>query len=267
MIPNYFDFHSHLHFDAYAEDREAVLERMKENNVWTIVVGTDEEKSKKALALAQAHDGVFATVGLHPCLPAGTAADNKEESFDETFYEELLSDENVLMIGECGLDYFHIKEKDKQVRQMKEFEKQIDFAVHFNKPMMLHVRGAHEDALDMLRSKKKEYGDRLRGNVHFFTGEPEIAKQYYELDFTTSFTGVVTFTRDYDEAVKYAPKDMILSDTDSPYVAPVPYRGQRNEPTYVIEVVKRLAEIRGEDLEEFKKQLIKNTSRFVPQLA
>jgi len=255
----YFDFHSHIHFSKFADDIDDVLARMREQNVGTIVVGTDIEQSRQALAFAREHESVFATVGLHP-------ADNTKESFDEKVYEELLSDENVVMVGECGLDYFHIKEEGEQARQRKEFEKQIDFAVLHNKPMMLHIRDAHKDGLDMLRAKKKEYGDKLCGNAHFFTEGPDIAKQYYELNFTTSFPGVITFTDDYNETVKYAPKDMILSETDSPYAAPVPYRGKRNEPAFVTEVVKKMAELREDDVEVLKEQLIKNASRFVPQL-
>lgn len=259
-MPEYFDFHSHIHFEKFADDIDEVLLRMREKNIGTIVVGTDEKQSRDAVAFARKHEGVSATVGLHP-------ADNKKESFDEKLYEELLSDENVVMVGECGLDYFHEKDEGEQARQRKEFERQIDFAVRHDKPMMLHIRDAHEDGLDMLKSKKKEYGDKLRGNAHFFTEGPEIAKQYYELDFTTSFPGVITFTHDYDETVKYAPKDMILSETDSPYAAPVPHRGKRNEPVFVIDVVEKMAELRGENVEELKKQIIKNTSRFVPQLS
>jgi len=257
MIPSYFDFHSHIHFDRFKDDRDEVLSRMKEKNVWTIVVGTDIEQSKKALSFAQEHDGVFATIGLHP-------ADNKKEHFDASKYLEMVSDENVVMVGECGLDYFRIKDEGEQARQRKEFEKQIDFAVKHNKPIMLHIRDAHKDGLDMLKSKKKEYGDKLRGNAHFFTEGPDIAKQYYELDFTTSFPGVITFTHDYDDTVMYAPKDMILSETDAPYAAPVPHRGKRNEPVFVIDVVKKMAELRGEDVVSLKAQLIQNANRFIP---
>lgn len=256
-MPEYFDFHSHIHFKKFADDIDEVLLRMREKNVGTIVVGTDKEQSKQALEFARKHDGVFATIGLHP-------ADNTKESFDEDFYSELLSDNKVVMVGECGLDYFHVKDEVEQARQRKEFEKQIDFSVLHGKPMMLHIRDAHGVALDMLRSKKKEYGDRLNGNAHFFTAGSDVAKQYYELDFTTSFPGVITFTHDYDETVKYAPKDMILSETDSPYAAPVPHRGKRCEPAFVVEVVEKMAELRGEDVEELKTQLIKNVSRFVP---
>ena len=256
----YFDFHSHIHFEKFADDIDEVFARMREKNVWTITVGTDKKQSEEALEFAQKHDGVFATIGLHP-------ADNTKESFDEDFYSKLISDENVVMVGECGLDYFHVKEDAEQARQRKEFEKQIDFAVLHDKPMMLHIREAHKDGLDILRSKKKEYGDKLRGNAHFFTEGPDIAKQYYELDFTTSFPGVITFTHDYDETVKYAPRDMILSETDSPYAAPVPHRGKRCEPVFVIDVVEKMAELRGEDIEDLKVQLIVNTARFIPQIS
>ncbi len=255
-MPEYFDFHSHIHFDKFAGDIDEVLQRMKDNNVWTIVVGTDINHSQHALKFAQEHDGVFATVGLHP-------ADNTSEQFDQSNYSDLVQDSKVVMVGECGLDYFHIKEESEQKRQRDEFEKQIDFAVECNKPLMLHIRDAHSDGLDILRAKKKEYGNKLRGNTHFFTAGPDIAKQYYELDFTTSFPGVITFTHDYDETVKYAPKDMILSETDSPYATPVPHRGKRNEPSYVIEVVKKMAELRGDDLETLKKQLVTNAMSFV----
>lgn len=255
-MPSYFDFHSHIHFPKFADDIDEVLARMQELGVWTTVVGTDFEESQKALEFARAHEGVFATVGLHP-------ADNTRESFNASDYEALISDPKVIMVGECGLDYFHEKDADEQKRQRAEFEKQIDFAVSHKKPLMLHIRDAHDDGLDILTSKKREYGDRLSGNAHFFTEGPEVAKRYYELGFTTSFPGVITFTHDYDDTVRYAPADMIHAETDSPYAAPIPYRGKRNEPAYVVEVVKKMAELRGEDLETLRKQLIENATRFV----
>lgn len=255
-MPEYFDFHSHIHFPKFAEDIDEALSRMRELGVWTTVVGTDFEASKKALEFARAHEGVFATVGLHP-------ADNTKESFSESAYTELVADPKVVMVGECGLDYFHEKDAGEQKRQRDEFEKQIDFAVAHGKPLMLHIRDAHEDGLDILASKKREYGERLWGNAHFFTEGPDIAKRYYDLGFTTSFPGVITFTRDYDETVRYAPVDMIHAETDSPYAAPVPHRGARNEPAFVVEVVKKMAELRGEDLETLKKQLVANALRFV----
>ncbi|MBL7045775.1 MAG: TatD family hydrolase [Parcubacteria group bacterium] len=251
MKYEYVDMHCHLAYERYEDDLDEVLVRMRSESIFAITVGTDFKHSKNAVELAGKHGDIYATVGLHP-------ADNKKESFSESDYSSFMSDSNVLMVGECGLDYFHEKDVDEQKRQRFEFEKQIEFAVLYDKPLMLHIRDAHDDAIELLSSKKKEYGDKLRGNCHFFTASPEIAKRYYELNFSTSFPGVITFTRDYDETVKYAPSDLILSETDSPYVAPVPHRGKRNEPVYVVETVKRMAQIRGEEIESLKKQLLKN---------
>ena len=121
---------------------------------------------------------------------------------------------------------------------------------------MLHIRNAYDDAFAIL---KKNPG--AKGNVHFFAGSWEIARQFLDIGFTLSFTGVVTFTRDYDDVIKNTPLDMIMSETDSPYVAPVPHRGKRNESLYVAEVVKRIAEVRGEDVEMVLAALAQNARR------
>ncbi|MEX0916939.1 MAG: TatD family hydrolase [Candidatus Paceibacterota bacterium] len=263
-MPEYFDFHCHIAFSAYKKDREEVLSRMKEKNIWAITVGTDFKHSEEALSFAKAHDGVFATVGLHP-------ADNKKESFDESKFDSLVVDSNVVMVGECGLDYYHEKEEAGRRRQLEEFEKQIEFAVRHDKPLMLHVRdplrrasseaSAYDDALSLLSARKKIYGDKLRGNAHFFTASSDIAKRFYDIGFTTSFPGVITFAPETHDAVRYAPKDMILSETDAPYASPVPHRGERNEPSYVTDVVEKIAELRGGDIEKMKAQLVENAFR------
>ena len=117
------------------------------------------------------------------------------------------------------------------------------------------------DLLEILRSYSATYGSKLRGNMHFFAGSWETAKKFLDLGFTLSFTGVITFARDYDEVIKNAPLDMIMAETDSPLVAPVPHRGKRNEPLYVAEVVKKIAQIRGEDLNKVKEQILENSLR------
>jgi TatD DNase family protein len=121
---------------------------------------------------------------------------------------------------------------------------------------MLHIRDAYEDSLSVLKQYPK-----ARGNVHFFAGDYETAKKFIDIGFTLSFTGVITFTNSYDEVIKNIPLNMIMSETDSPFVAPIPYRGKRNEPIYVKEVVKKIAEIRGEDIEKVKTAIIANTKR------
>lgn len=254
----YFDIHSHINDSRFDTDRAEVIERMREKEVAAIIVGTDQKMSEDAVKIAREHPGLlFAAVGLHP-------TDNRKEEFDVNFYESLARDPATVVIGECGLDYFHISGNDvesEKLRQKKVFEDHIELAIRVSKPLMIHCRDAHPDMLAVLASKKKEYGDRLRGNIHFFSEGAETAKKYFDLDFTVSFTGVITFTTDYDEAVRYAPQEMILSETDCPYVAPVPFRGKRNEPIYVEEVVKRIAEIRGEELETVKNALVDNAKR------
>lgn len=267
-----FDIHAHLHDSAYDEDREAILKEMKEYGLGVITVGTDKEQSKKALALAQAHEHIFATVGFHP-------ADNVTEEFDKEFYTTLAQDKKVVAIGECGLDYHYIesfferdKEKgliswskdDEKERQKRIFQEQIDLAVDVNKPLMLHGRpskgsmNAYEDMLDMLEESKKKHGNKLRGNAHFFVGNIDIAKRFIDIGFTMSFSGVITFTHDYDDVVRYIPLTMIHAETDSPYATPAPFRGKRNSSMYVQEIVAKIAVLRVEPFEEVREQLMKN---------
>lgn len=253
----FIDIHSHIQDSAFDADRDLVIARMKEKGVAALVVGTDFEMSQKAVELAEKYENLFATIGLHP-------TDNRKEVFEEKKYRALAESQRAVAIGECGLDYSRIAPEnlaEEKTRQKETFEIQLDFAVLLDKPLMIHCRDAHDDVLDMSDAKKREYGERLRGNIHFFSAGKEIAKRYLELDFTLSFTGVITFARDYDEAVSYAPLDMILSETDCPYVAPIPYRGKRNEPAYVEEVVKKIAEVRKEDYEKVREAMAENAKR------
>jgi len=256
-MPKFFDSHSHLNDSRFDEDRAAALLRMKEHDVWSLVVGTDRKMSEDAVALAQNNEGIFASIAQHP-------TDDAKEIFDLAFYQSLIKNKKIVAIGECGLDHSRVPEEKREeeaTRQTILFEKHIELAVSNDLPLMIHCRDAHPDLLQILASKKKEYGERLRGNIHFFSEGPETAKKYFDLDFTISFTGVLTFARNYDETVKYAPLDRILSETDCPYVAPVPYRGKRNEPIYVGEVVKAIANIRSQDFETVREAMVKNAFR------
>ena len=238
-MPKYFDIHSHLSAPEYDSDREAVVARLKETSTHTIVIGTDLESSKMAVDLAEKYEGIYACIGIHP-------VDNSSQSFEKEKFEELIKYPKVVAVGECGLDFFHADKIADYERQKKLFLDQVEFALAHDKPVMIHARDAYKELLEILEPIKREYGPKLRGNVHFFTSSVEIAKRFFNVGFTVSFTGVITFTRDYDEVIKSAPLHMIMSETDAPYVAPVPYRGKRNEPSYVAEVVKSIAEIRGE---------------------
>lgn len=262
----YFDAHSHIHGSEYDADREAVLERMRERGVGTITIGTHFETSQKAAALAEKERDVWASVGLHPT--------DTGDSFEEKDYEGLSQNPKVVAIGECGLDYFRLP-KDaaaEKARQKDIFLKQLNFAVKIGKPLMIHCRpsglpgseqtmDAHEDMIAILESAQKEHGKKVSGNIHFFTGTPDIARRYSALDFTISFSGVITFAKDYDELIRNCPLETILTETDAPYASPVPHRGGRNEPSYVVETVRRIALIRGEREEDIAAQTTANALR------
>lgn len=258
----FFDIHSHMHDKAFEDDRESVLNEMKSYGVGTITVGTDIIESEKAIVLAEKNEHVYATVGCHP-------NDNKEEVFDEEKYEELAKHEKVVAIGECGLDYFRIKEdvESEKLRQKETFLKQIELAVKVNKPLMLHGRpskdsmDAYEDILALLEEVKKKHGNKLRGNAHFFAGNIDIAQRFINIGFTLSFSGVITFTKDYDDVVRYIPLTLMHAETDSPYATPVPFRNKRNSPMYVQEVVARIAVLREQPMEEVRAQLLENAKR------
>ena len=278
---NYFDAHTHTNFVAYDDDRDAVIARATEAGVGMNVVGTQLDTSRSAVALAEANEGVWATIGLHPVHTSKSFHDSKElgpsfaeasagkegftsrgEIFNSAAYEVLAKHPKVIAIGECGLDYYRLDPHTKKIQQ-DVFIQQIELANILGKPLMLHIRNgadasanAYIDALDLLKSHAKVFGD-----VHFFAGDWDIAKRFLDIGFTLSFTGVVTFTHDYDEVVKNVPVDMILAETDAPDITPVPYRGRRNEPSYVTEIVRAIAEIRGEDHEVVRAQLLMNTKR------
>lgn len=266
----YIDIHCHLDFKDYDSDREAVLTRMKENEVGAITIGTDLESSKRAVEIASQNENVWACIGVHP-VPSPEQGEGRVGFLEEEF-EKLVKNPKVVAIGECGLDYFRIDPADlenEKRRQKTLFEAQINFALKHHKALMLHCRDSYDDVLDILEYYKKEFAEKLKGNVHFFVGDISQAKRFLDLGFTMSFTGVITFpprlgetgTKDYDEVIKYLPSDSIMSETDAPFVAPVPHRGKRNEPQYVIEVTARLATIKGVSVEEMASKIKETATR------
>lgn len=255
-MPKYFDIHSHLNSSDYVEDLGGVITRLDETDTFTIVVGTDFESSQRAVELANIYERIYACIGVHP-------VDNPTRVFDKEKFLALASNPKVVAIGECGMDFFHSKKEDDYERQKALFISQINFALELGKPIMIHARSAYEEILEILEPLKKEYGERLKGNVHFFAGDVDTAKRFIDIGFTLSFTGVITFTKDYDDVLRFAPLEMIMSETDAPYVAPVPYRGKRNEPSYVSEVVHRIAKVKDEDLEVVRAKLVENALRMI----
>lgn len=225
------DTHSHLNDSQYDTDRADVIKRMKEADVATITVGTDMNMSKKAIEIAEANNW-WATIGLHP-------TDNTDEKFDYNLYKELAKNKRVVAIGECGLDYYWEKTEEGQNKQKELFIEQIKLSKEVNKPLMMHIRNAYEDGYNLIRSNGAS------GVVHFYTGDWNTAKRYLDLGCVISFPGVITFTEDVNDTIKNVPQDRFLVETDAPYAAPTPYRGKRNEPEYVTEVIKKIAHVRG----------------------
>jgi TatD DNase family protein len=246
-----------------------------------------------ATGAAQA-GGVYATVGLHPIHTGKSFHDKEElgeslddardsggftsrgEVFDYEYYKKLAAHPKVVAIGECGLDYYRYNANTANggnantanKKQEEAFRKQIELAKEVEKPLMLHLRNgsgrsAYNDAFSILSTYNFQLATGRRpGNLHFFAGSIEEAKPFLDSGFTFSFTGVITFARNYDEIIRYLPLDRILSETDCPYAAPAPYRGKRNEPLYVTEVVKAIARIRNEDEEKVRMHILKNAKEF-----
>lgn len=251
-MPEYFDIHSHLNSGDLAQDLPNVLARMKEQKVWTTVVGTDEKTSAEVILLADKEEGIYACIGVHP-------VDDPHQDFEVDKFEKLVSHPKVVAIGECGLDYYRM-EGDNTVekeRQATLFRKQIEFALKYGKALMIHSRSAYDDLITILGEYKKTNPE-LFGNIHFFSGNREQAIALTNLGFTLSFAGPITFAREYDDVIRAVPSTMVHAETDSPYATPVPFRGKRNEPIYVVHIAKKLAEIRGEDEEDLRKTLVKN---------
>ncbi|VAW32694.1 Putative deoxyribonuclease YcfH [hydrothermal vent metagenome] len=260
MTFKYFDAHSHIEGDEFNADREELLSKMMKENIGTVAVGVDKESSESAVALAEKYEHVFSAVGQHPT--------ETNSVFDDEAFMKLANNNRTVAIGECGLEYFRIDNVvEARSKQIPLFESQIALAVKVNKPLMIHARpseksmDAYHDIIDLLKSAKREYGDSLTGNMHFFAGGVDEARAFLELGFTISYTAVITFARDYDEAIRFAPRDMILSETDSPYVAPASRRGTRNDPLAVKDVVSTLADIRGESEESMRVSTVGNAMR------
>lgn len=251
----YFDIHSHLNLSPLSEDRARIIKILEEKEIATITVGVDFETSAQAVALAIESENLFASVGLHP-------SDVMTKHFDLDEFRNLAGKNKVVAIGECGLDYFRIDAGDGTIKNLQKeiFNKQINLAIEKNLPLILHIRpkmgtmDAYEDVLEILEAMETK----PRGDVHFFVGTPVIAERFLKLGFYLSFTGVITFARDYDEVIRLAPIDRILTETDAPFVTPVPYRGQTCEPWMVEEVVKKIAEIKGLDAEIVRLQILQN---------
>lgn len=262
------DIHAHLDFKDFDADRTAVIDRLREAECGVINVGVDIPTSRAVVRLAEENKMMWATVGFHPADPE---AQTEPTEADWQELEKLASHEKVVAIGECGLEKRGGRwEGGGEQIQKAKFERQVDLAQRVGKPLMIHCREAYDDLLEICKLRPSR--SNLRANIHFFAGDLEQAKAFLDLGFTLSFTGVITFpvkSPDGDhgasthDVIKNLPLNKIMAETDSPFVAPVPYRGKRNEPLYVREVVQKIAEIKNLPLPEVEAALLKNAIAFL----
>ncbi len=268
------DTHAHLNFPHYDDDRDDVIRRALKAGISMINVGCDYNSSSLAVLLAKKYpNGLFAAVGLHPtnvlvgdALEADANSEHEKEIFDFREYKELVAQsDKVVAIGETGLDYYRLPQEAEEIigAQKDTFRHHLSLAEGAGLPVIIHVRDknnslrAHKDAIKILEEWGKEHGS-FGGVIHSFSGNAEQARKYRSLGFKIAFNGIITFSRDYDAVIEDTPLQDILLETDCPFLTPEPHRGKRNEPSYIIEVAKKVAELKNISYKEVSETTSKN---------
>ncbi len=244
------DSHAHLNDERFNEDMEEVIGSLNENGISTVInIGADIPSSRISIELAEKYPFIYAAAGVHP----SECSDMCEADIVEL--TKMLAHEKCVALGEIGLD-FHYDFTPKEI-QRKWFYRQLELAKELDKPVIIHDREAHAECFDGV----KAYGN--KGVFHCYSGSAEMAKELVKLGFYVSFTGAVTFKNASKLllAVEAVPLDRIMIETDCPYMAPVPFRGHRNEPKYVRYVAEKIAEIKGETVEKIAEITAENTRR------
>ena len=246
----FIDTHCHLTYE-YDGEIDAVIERAKTSNVGAMICATaDPHDINEALNIAKTHDNIFLTTGIHP--------DYIDTNPEEYLTDDILNNQIVVGVGEIGLDYHYNPQTRNQ--QIELFEKQLDIAFKHNLPVAIHTREAEEDTAAILT-------DKYHGVMHCFTSSWDLAKVMLDRGFYFSASGILTFknSESIRETFAKIPVDRIVIETDSPYCAPVPYRGKTCEPSMVIETAKVLAQIKKLQIEDLETILFENTQRLYPK--
>ncbi len=274
--PDLFDTHAHLHDPWIGDDLTEVLERASEASVgWMVSIGTDLPTTRDAIALANSHDNIWATVGLHPHDAKDWDADLESE------FRRLAANDRVVAIGEIGLDFY--RNLSSPEAQYAAFEAQLTLADELDLPVVIHSRDAHEESYGLLKdwvqsnSPSVERGQRspnVRGGpddrrqppvgvIHCFSGDADLACRYYELGFLISFAGPVTYPRNdaLREAAASLPLEAIVIETDCPYLSPQPRRGKRNEPAHIQYTIEQIAQARPESIQAIAENTTHNAHR------
>jgi TatD DNase family protein len=244
-----FDSHAHYDDEAFDADRDEVLAKIQAADVKRVLnCGANLAGCEKTIELAAKHDFIYGAVGIHP--------EHAEQAIQNiNLIGDMLGNKKIVALGEIGLDYYY-ENYDKEV-QIRAFREQMDIAKSLGLPVVIHDRDAHEDTLKVLKEFKG-----VTGVLHCFSGSTELAKEILKLDYFIGFTGVVTFknARKAIEVLHYVPTDKILAETDCPYMAPVPHRGERCNSSFLLHTINKIAEIKNMDYVSMCKQTFDNAS-------
>lgn len=262
------DTHTHVNFQPFLEDYHSVIRRAIDQDIIVTNVGTQWESSQRSVSIAdELQSLVYATVGLHPLHLFKDISEEqtfggktqiikaKAEQFDAIRYKLLAqSSKRVVAIGECGLDYYHTDGLASV--QQDVLRQHIALAIELDLPLIIHCRDAFNDLLALLH----DYHGKIRGTIHCFTGTPDDVQKFLSLGFYIGFTGIVTFPNAaaVRASAQAVPLDRLLLETDAPYLAPIPYRGKRNEPSYVRYVAEAISQLKGVSLADVAKQTTRN---------
>lgn len=257
----YIDTHAHLDFPEFKGEIGAAIGRAHEARVDKIInVGVDVDTSKRSAELARHYPEIYATIGLHPHSSRDLDVELRP------YLTTLASNRKVVAVGEIGLDYYYLKRSSQfanypsREEQIFCFEQMLDLALELHLPVIIHSREADADLYAILKS----YAGSLRGVIHSFSSNYEFAKKILDLNFLISFTGNITYKKSEErwEAARKIPLGSIMIETDCPYLAPEPFRGKRNEPAYVVEVAKKIAELKNIPVDTVKNSTTKKAIQF-----
>lgn len=276
MAPILIDTHCHLHFPAYKDSLPDVLRRMQEADTWAVTVGTTAGTSRGGIEFCRQHENVWCTVGYHPEHLTSSFHDENEgehEPYDFNAIRELAKDGRVVGIGETGLDFFRIDpDRDRAAAEKLQedvFRRHVALSQEMGKPLVIHCREASDRLLSILEEEKRQ-GREVRGVMHCFTGDWVEAQRILALGLHISFTGIVTFgikksqdpEKHVHRVIERMPLERLMVETDAPWLAPEPHRGEQNEPAYVDFVARKIAELRKMEYSEVCRLTTENAIRF-----
>jgi TatD DNase family protein len=283
------DSHAHINFQEYASELADVIARSLDDKTWIINVGSNYETSQKAVEIANKYKlGVWAVVGCHPIDLSKDFEEKlafggkegiysyKKEIFDyDKYYDLAIKNPKVKAIGEVGLDFYRLADSKHSLEKVRKiqtdvFRQFIKLGQELDLPLVLHCRGeendpygAYDEMLEILKSEVRSLKSEVKGVIHCYGGNLEQARKFLDLGFYIGFTGIVTFknAKDIQAIAKEVPLNRILIETDAPFLAPDPYRGQRNEPSYVKYVCQKIADLKGLSFDEVAKATYENTCK------